>query len=67
MQEKKASDRSGSTRKQIRFPDDMLARIRQSDEARNLSAWVLDACQQKLASAARVSSSPGRAFDERGG
>ncbi|AYA64782.1 DUF3950 domain-containing protein [Alteromonas sp. RKMC-009] len=59
MQEKKTKnkwgdDRPGSTKKFIRFPDDMIEQI---DHARNctdsgkpdsFSEWVKDACRMKL-------------------
>jgi hypothetical protein len=33
---------------QIRFPDVLLAQIRDADKDCNLSAWVIDACKKKV-------------------
>ncbi|AUC90314.1 DUF3950 domain-containing protein [Alteromonas sp. MB-3u-76] len=47
---KKSFERSGSTRKQIRFEDSLLDKI-ESDRAKTnqaFSEWVKDACEQKL-------------------
>lgn len=47
---KKSFERSGSTRKQIRFEDELLERIethRQSTSD-SFSEWVKDACLRKL-------------------
>lgn len=49
-QEKKSFERSGSTRKQIRFEDELLDKIeadRQST-SETFSEWVKDACVKKL-------------------
>jgi|TARA_Y100001968_G_scaffold323522_1_gene361335 hypothetical protein len=49
-QEKKSFERSGSTRKQIRFEDELLDQIetdRQST-SETFSEWVKDACAKKL-------------------
>ena len=53
MQEKKAKrsdDRKGSTRKNIRFEDDLLEQVEDSaaKENNSFSEWVKDACHKKL-------------------
>ncbi|MFY0667315.1 MAG: DUF3950 domain-containing protein [Alteromonas stellipolaris] len=52
MQEKdkKSFERSGSTRKQIRFEDELLIKIEadRSKTGEAFSEWVKDACQEKL-------------------
>lgn len=47
---KKSFERSGSTRKQIRFEDELLIKIEadRSKTGEAFSEWVKDACQQKL-------------------
>ncbi|MBD8153331.1 DUF3950 domain-containing protein [Pantoea agglomerans] len=47
---KPSFDRSGSTKKNIRFEDDLLAEINESAGSGNFSSWVKDACRQKLKS-----------------
>lgn len=49
---KKSFERLGSTRKQIRFEDDLLSKI-DEDRAKTTQAfseWVKDACERKLKS-----------------
>ena len=48
---KRNFDRLGSTRKQIRFEDDLLKKIEENrgKTAQSFSEWVKDACKQKLA------------------
>ncbi len=49
---KKSFERLGSTRKQIRFEDDLLCKI-EEDRAKTdqaFSEWVKDACERKLKS-----------------
>ena len=41
-------DRAGSTRKIIRFEDDLLKQIELMAGDGNFSAWVKDACREKL-------------------
>ena len=53
MQDKKikrSDERKGSTRKNIRFEDDLLEEIEISSAKENnsFSEWVKDACKQKL-------------------
>ncbi|EGE4660488.1 TPA: YlcI/YnfO family protein [Citrobacter freundii] len=51
MQEKifKAQfERSGSTKKNIRFEDDLLEKINNAAGPGNFSAWVKEACLEKL-------------------
>ena len=48
MQEKKPYDRSGSTRKNIRFPDDLLKKIDKKRGKQPFSEWVIGACKDKL-------------------
>lgn len=45
---KAAFERSGSTKKNIRFEDDLLEQINISAGAGNFSAWVKEACREKL-------------------
>ncbi|MWN05106.1 YlcI/YnfO family protein [Gilliamella sp. Pas-s95] len=47
--DKKSFERSNSTTKHIRFEDDLLAQIDLSAGKGNFSAWVKDACREKLA------------------
>ena len=49
---KKSFERLGSTRKQIRFEDDLLSKIDEDRAKTNqaFSEWVKDACKQKLKS-----------------
>lgn len=48
---KKSFERLGSTRKQIRFEDDLLRKIEENrvKTTQSFSEWVKDACKQKLA------------------
>ncbi|WP_370243702.1 YlcI/YnfO family protein [Marisediminitalea sp.] len=48
--QKKSFERSGSTRKQIRFEDDLFNEIEKSRLTTNesFSEWVKDACNKKL-------------------
>ncbi|EFB7233839.1 YlcI/YnfO family protein [Escherichia coli] len=51
MQQSKAKkdfDRSGSTMKHIRFEDELLAQINAAAGQGQFSAWVKDACREKL-------------------
>ncbi len=52
MQEKnkKSFERSGSTRKQIRFEDELIEKIEidRIKTGKAFSEWVKDACRQKL-------------------
>lgn len=48
MQEKPKTDRKNSTRKIIRFQDELLALIDQERGSESFSAWVQDACREKL-------------------
>jgi hypothetical protein len=53
MQEKKSKrsdERKGSTRKNIRFEDDLLEQIEISadKDSKSFSEWVKDACSYKL-------------------
>ena len=47
---KKSFERLGSTRKQIRFEDDLLSKINEDRAKTNqaFSEWVKDACERKL-------------------
>ena len=47
---KKSFERLGSTRKQIRFEDDLLSKIDEDRAKTNqaFSEWVKDACELKL-------------------
>ncbi|HID4134410.1 TPA: YlcI/YnfO family protein [Pluralibacter gergoviae] len=45
---KSAFERSGSTKKNIRFEDDLLEEINKAAGAGNFSSWVKDACRDKL-------------------
>jgi hypothetical protein len=47
---KKSFERSGSTRKQIRFEDELLHQIEadRSKTGEAFSEWVKDACNKKL-------------------
>jgi hypothetical protein len=49
---KKSFERSGSTRKQIRFEDELLSLIEKDRSKTNqpFSEWVKDACERKLKS-----------------
>lgn len=49
---KKSFERLGSTRKQIRFEDDLLSKIDEDRAKTNqaFSVWVKDACERKLKS-----------------
>ena len=49
---KKSFERLGSTRKQIRFEDDLLSKIDEDRAKTNqaFSEWVKDACERKLKS-----------------
>ena len=49
---KKSFERLGSTRKQIRFEDDLLSKIDKDRAKTNqaFSEWVKDACERKLKS-----------------
>lgn len=46
--EKLKHDRSGSTRKIIRFEDALLEQIDSVAGQGNFSAWVKDSCRQRL-------------------
>jgi hypothetical protein len=46
--DKKSFERSNSTTKHIRFEDDLLAQIDLVAGKGNFSAWVKDACREKL-------------------
>lgn len=46
--EKKSFERSGSTRKQIRFDDDLVEKIDVDRKEQPFSEWVKDACWSKL-------------------
>jgi hypothetical protein len=46
--EKKSFDRSSSTMKHIRFEDELLVQIDFVAGKGNFSAWVKDACREKL-------------------
>lgn len=46
--EKKSFDRSASTMKHIRFEDELLIQIESIAGKGNFSAWVKDACRDKL-------------------
>lgn len=46
--EKKYFERSGSTRKQIRFDDDLVEAIDSDRSNQPFSEWVKDACLTKL-------------------
>lgn len=53
MQENKAKrsdERKGSTRKNIRFEDDLLEQIELSSvkESKSFSEWVKDACRKRI-------------------
>ncbi|HIG8798085.1 TPA: DUF3950 domain-containing protein [Raoultella terrigena] len=51
MQEKKSKrefDRSSSTAKNIRFEDELLLLIEEAAGPGQFSAWVKDACRQRL-------------------
>jgi len=51
MQEKNskaAFERAGSTKKNIRFEDELLEQIYAAAGPGNFSAWVKQACQEKL-------------------
>ncbi len=48
MQEKAKTDRKHSTRKIIRFQDQLLASIDQARKDESFSSWVQDACREKL-------------------
>ncbi|EFC1954660.1 TPA: YlcI/YnfO family protein [Escherichia coli] len=45
---KKDFDRSGSTMKHIRFEDELLSQINTAAGQGQFSAWVKDACREKL-------------------
>ncbi|PHI29188.1 DUF3950 domain-containing protein [Budvicia aquatica] len=45
---KSKTDRSGSTRKIIRFEDALLAQIESVVGRGNFSAWVKEGCREKL-------------------
>ncbi|PLJ49006.1 MULTISPECIES: DUF3950 domain-containing protein [Enterobacteriaceae] len=45
---KAAFERSASTKKNIRFEDDLLEQINASAGVGNFSAWVKEACREKL-------------------
>jgi hypothetical protein len=47
-EEKKSFERSGSTRKQIRFEDELVNKIDADRDAQPFSEWVKDACEKKL-------------------
>ncbi|ECC6919572.1 DUF3950 domain-containing protein [Salmonella enterica] len=46
--EKSKHDRSGSTRKIIRFEDPLLEQIESIAGNGNFSAWVKESCREKL-------------------
>ncbi|MFD3223918.1 YlcI/YnfO family protein [Rahnella aceris] len=45
---KPAFERSGSTKKNIRFEDDLLKQIDDAAGQGKFSSWVKDACREKL-------------------
>ncbi|CDG86857.1 YlcI/YnfO family protein [Xenorhabdus bovienii] len=45
---KKLFERSGSTKKNIRFEDELLVQIESIAGRGNFSAWVKDACRERL-------------------
>lgn len=45
---KAAFERSGSTKKNIRFEDDLLEQINVTAGTGNFSSWVKEACREKL-------------------
>ncbi|WP_411569496.1 YlcI/YnfO family protein [Pectobacterium cacticida] len=45
---KSAFERSGSTKKNIRFEDDLLKQINDVAGPGNFSSWVKEACREKL-------------------
>jgi hypothetical protein len=47
---KRSDERKGSTRKNIRFEDDLLSKIDEDRAKTNqaFSEWVKDACEKKL-------------------
>ncbi|KAB0545391.1 DUF3950 domain-containing protein [Pantoea stewartii] len=45
---KHAFDRSGSTKKNIRFEDELLEQINIAAGQGQFSSWVKDACRQRL-------------------
>ncbi|HBB6760295.1 TPA: DUF3950 domain-containing protein [Citrobacter amalonaticus] len=45
---KAAFERSGSTKKNIRFEDDLLEQINAVAGTGNFSSWVKEACREKL-------------------
>ncbi|HFK6835928.1 MAG: DUF3950 domain-containing protein [Citrobacter sp.] len=45
---KAAFERSGSTKKNIRFEDDLLEQINAAAGTGNFSSWVKEACREKL-------------------
>ncbi|MBI6549415.1 MULTISPECIES: YlcI/YnfO family protein [Xenorhabdus] len=45
---KKPFERSGSTKKNIRFEDELLVQIESIAGSGNFSAWVKDACRERL-------------------
>ncbi|XKE26113.1 DUF3950 domain-containing protein [Yersinia wautersii] len=45
---KNKTDRSGSTRKIIRFEDELLEQIENAADKGQFSSWVKDSCRQRL-------------------
>ncbi|MDC9590464.1 DUF3950 domain-containing protein [Xenorhabdus sp. XENO-10] len=45
---KKSYERNNSTRRTIRFEDDLLEQIEEIADKGNFSSWVKDACREKL-------------------
>ncbi|MBD2816924.1 DUF3950 domain-containing protein [Xenorhabdus sp. Flor] len=45
---KKPYERNNSTRRTIRFEDDLLEQIEGVADKGNFSSWVKDACREKL-------------------
>jgi len=46
---KPAFERSGSTKKNIRFEDELIEEINKAVGPRQFSSWVKEACWEKLA------------------
>jgi hypothetical protein len=45
---KKTFERSGSTRKQIRFEDELVNKIDSQRDNQPFATWVKDACNERL-------------------
>lgn len=48
MKVKRSDERKGSTRKNIRFEDDLISDIDQDRKEQSFSEWVKNACYKKL-------------------